>query len=156
PGGSVLLRFITSFSILLIPAFLMGGTLPVLAKFFTQTVEEVQHKVGLLYALNTFGAAFGTLIAALFFIPNLGNIRTSLLIASLNVVIGLVAMALDRRWSTVSNLPDMESTPSAISEPEGAPPIDDTTGYLCLMALAGSGFVSMLYEVAWTRALTAM
>ena len=33
----------------------MGGTLPVLARFFTEAVQEVQRKVGLLYALNTLG-----------------------------------------------------------------------------------------------------
>ena len=93
------LRFLTSFAILLVPTFLMGGTLPVLAKFFTQTAREVQQKVGLLYALNTFGAAFGTLLAALFFIPRLGNIRTTLLIATLNIAIGVFAIILNIRWS---------------------------------------------------------
>src|SRR5204862_2368274 len=92
PGASIALRFITSFAVLLVPTFLMGGTLPVLAKFFTQSVQEVQRKVGVLYALNTFGAAFGTLIAALYFIPQLGNIRTTLLIAVLNVGIGIFAI----------------------------------------------------------------
>src|SRR6185369_17762025 len=92
PGGNGLVRFFTSFVVLLIPTFLMGGTLPVLARFFTQTVEEVQRKVGLLYALNTFGAAFGTLTAALFFIPQLGNIRSTFLIAALNIAIGAFAI----------------------------------------------------------------
>ena len=71
-------RFLTSFLILIVPTFLMGGTLPVLARFFTEAVQEVQRKVGLLYALNTFGAAFGTLAAALFFVPQLGNTRSTL------------------------------------------------------------------------------
>src|SRR5262245_28747712 len=71
PGGNGLVRFATSFVVLLVPTFLMGGTLPVLARFFTQALSEVQRKVGLLYALNTFGAAFGTLVAALVFIPQL-------------------------------------------------------------------------------------
>src|SRR5262245_2096915 len=89
PGGQGFVRFLTSFVILLIPTFLMGGTLSVLARFFTHTVHEVQRKVGLLYALNTFGAAFGTLTAALFLIPELGNTRSTLLIAGLNLGIGL-------------------------------------------------------------------
>src|SRR5205814_3816104 len=91
PGGNGLVRFVTSFLILIVPTFLMGGTLPVLARFFTETVAEVQRKVGLLYALNTFGAAFGTLVAALFFIPQLGNIRSTLLIAGVNIGIGAFA-----------------------------------------------------------------
>ena len=162
PGGSMLLRFLTSFTILLVPTFLMGGTLPVLAKFFTQTAKEVQQKVGLLYALNTFGAAFGTLVAALLFIPRLGNIRTTLLIAALNVGIGVFAIILNSRWSSsispsVVEAPTSETAVAGESAAEIADErIDSTVAGLVLMTLAGSGFVSMLYEVAWTRALTAM
>ena len=77
----------------------MGGTLPVLARFFTEAVQEVQRKVGLLYALNTFGAAFGTLAAALFFVPQLGNTRSTLLIAVLNIGIGVTAILMASRHS---------------------------------------------------------
>ena len=156
PGGSVALRFLTSFAILLVPTFLMGGTLPVLAKFFTQTVQEVQRKVGLLYALNTFGAAFGTLVAALYFIPRFGNIRTTLFIAVLNVVIGVFAIILDSRWALIASTSAEAS--SGQDQPDAGQIVeaDPATGGLVLMTLAGSGFVSMLYEVSWTRALTAM
>src|SRR4030095_979218 len=97
PGGNGLVRFLTSFSILLVPTFLMGGTLPVLARFFTEAVQEVQRKVGVLYALNTFGAAFGTLSAALFFIPRVGNTRSTLMIAAANVAIGIFVILVDAR-----------------------------------------------------------
>src|SRR5882672_2282250 len=46
PGGSGLIRFGTSFLILLAPTFLMGGTLPVLTRFFTDRIDEVERKVG--------------------------------------------------------------------------------------------------------------
>jgi spermidine synthase len=153
PGGNGLVRFLTSFVVLLVPTFLMGGTLPVLARFFTQTVEEVQRKVGLLYALNTFGAAFGTLLAALIFIPQLGNTRTTLGIAALNLAIGIFAILLDSRVSRTTEPAAAES-----AEPAQASnvPADRTTDRLVLITLAASGFVSMLYEVAWTRALTAI
>ena len=154
PGGSMILRFLTSFAILLLPTFLMGGTLPVLAKFFTQTAREVQQKVGLLYALNTFGAAFGTLVAALLFIPRLGNIRTTLLIALLNAAIGMFAIFLNSRWSVSTSASAVETPGQQAAVAEES--IDSTTAGLVLITLAGSGFVSMLYEVAWTRALTAM
>jgi len=51
------------------PTFFMGGTLPCSRRFFTDNVQEVERKVGVLYALNTFGAAAGSLLAALVFIP---------------------------------------------------------------------------------------
>jgi len=149
PGGNGLLRFLTSFLVLIIPTFLMGGTLPVLARFFTEAVQEVQRKVGLLYALNTFGAAFGTLAAALFFVPKLGNLRSTILIAVVNVAIGVCAILMASRQSRA---PEPTEQPWVPSESRG----DAATDRLVLAALATSGFVSMIYEVAWTRALTAM
>src|SRR5688572_26980946 len=153
PGGNEFVRFSTSFLILLIPTFLMGGTLPVLARFFTLAVQEVQRKVGVLYALNTFGAAFGTLMAALFFIPYLGNLRSTLLIAALNIAIGLFAILMDGRLA----LAGPPSTELQNQNQTKAPaPSDARTDRLVLITLATSGFVSMIYEVSWTRALTAM
>src|SRR5215831_9543997 len=61
PGGSIAIRFITSFLVLLIPTFLMGGTLPMLARFCTHRLDDVERSVGLLYGLNTFGAAAGSI-----------------------------------------------------------------------------------------------
>ena len=147
PGGSMLLRFLTSFAVLLVPTFLMGGTLPVLAKFFTQTAREVQQKVGLLYALNTFGAAFGTLVAALLFIPRFGNIRTTLLIAALNIGIGIFAIILNIRWSALASTSAVETPASeaAVADESADGSIDSTVAGLVLLTLAGSGFVSMLY-----------
>ena len=155
PGGNGFLRFSSSFLILLIPTFLMGGTLPVLARFFTDTVQEVQQRVGVLYALNTFGAAFGTLMAALYFIPQLGNTRSTLLIAVLNLAIGAFAILLDRRLTVASGAPVQTELPH-IDPVEVSKPSDARTDRLVLLTLAASGFVSMIYEVSWTRALTAM
>jgi len=147
PGATGFVRFGTSFVILLAPTFFMGGTLPVLSRFFTENLHEVERKVGTLYALNTFGAAAGTLLAALVFIPGLGNKTTTLLIATMNVGIGLLALHLSRRAA-----PGKEFRRS-VDESRPADPIADR---LILLTLAVSGFVSMLYEVSWTRALSAI
>src|SRR5262245_8266385 len=94
PAAGVFVRFGASFIILLAPTFLMGGTLPVLTRFFTERLDEVERKVGVLYALNTFGAAAGSLLAALVLIPGIGNIRTTLIIASINIAIGLLPIGM--------------------------------------------------------------
>src|SRR6266571_1313677 len=156
PGGGGFIRFGTSFIVLITPTFLMGGTLPVLTRFFTNDIEEVERKVGVLYALNTFGAAAGSLLAALVLIPGIGNVRTTLIIASINVAIGLFAIWMSSRTETVGR----EAGPSGFSTsatglgaPRSSNPLADR---LVLMTLVVSGFVSMMYEVSWTRALSAM
>ncbi len=155
PGGSGFLRFGTSFLVLLAPTFLMGGTLPVLTRFFTNSVEEVERKVGALYALNTFGAAAGTVAAALILIPGIGNIRTTLIIATINVAIGLFAI-----WISGKPVETGEGETGTLMPPpetatlfERKTPVSDR---LVLLTLAVSGFVSMMYEVSWTRALSAL
>jgi spermidine synthase len=48
-----LIRFLLSFSMLLIPATLMGGTLPVLSRYVTRSLGNLTFRVGLLYATST-------------------------------------------------------------------------------------------------------
>src|SRR5262249_50122981 len=156
PGGAGLIRFVTSFVILITPTFLMGGTLPVLTRFFTDRIDEVERKVGVLYALNTFGAAAGSLLAALVLIPGIGNTRTTLLIAAINVAIGLFAVWMSRGVESPSGAADPHPAfGHPLTAGEGPRPAR-TADRLVLMTLAVSGFVSMMYEVAWTRALSAL
>src|SRR5689334_3333836 len=112
PAGEAIIRFATSFLVLITPTFLMGGTLPVLTRFFTERLEDVERKVGVLYALNTFGAAAGSLLAALVFIPGIGNIRTTLIIATINVAIGLFAIWMSSRVESASSEDALEEQPA--------------------------------------------
>ncbi len=56
-----LLRFVVCGIILLIPATLMGATLPVLCRYFSARRNEPGWTVGLLYGVNTSGAVLGSL-----------------------------------------------------------------------------------------------
>ena len=156
-GGALFVRFATSFAVLLTPTFLMGGTLPVLARFFTGDVDEVENKVGVLYALNTFGAAAGTMAAALVFIPGIGNTRTTLTIAAVNVAIGLFAVWMAEGQQTSTESDTLTRRPADLASLDGwERQVNPTSGRLVLLTLAVSGFVAMMYEVSWTRALSAM
>ena len=159
PGADSFVRFFTSFLVLLAPTFLMGGTLPMLTRFFTQSIEEVQRKVGVLYALNTFGAAAGTLAASLFLIPYVGNVQTTIYIATINILIGVLVIWPDARGTVPAALAGEHAGLSPLEDPaplETPKPSNPVIDRLVLLTLAVSGFVSMLYEVAWTRALTAI
>ncbi len=150
-GAEVLIPFITSFAIMLVPTFLMGGTLPVLSRFFVRSTNEVDSKPGALYALNTFGAATGTLAAALILIPGFGNWITTVWVASLNVGLGLLAIRLDL---------GREATPifekGETSVPDAGAERPRSNDRLVLLTLLVSGFGALTYEVAWTRALSAL
>src|SRR5262249_40548346 len=106
--------------------------------------------VGRLYAVNTFGAVTGVGLAGYGLLPALGNRSTLWIAAAANVTVGLLALAYS--W----NLPP--STPDRARQAVPPPPTPTATSLglgrlLITAALAVSGAVSMIYEVAWTRAL---
>ena len=50
--------------ILIVPTTLMGATLPVLGRLFAPDPARATRGIGLLYAINTFGAAAGAFLGA--------------------------------------------------------------------------------------------
>jgi spermidine synthase len=147
-----LLRFALSFLVLLIPATLMGGTLPVMVKYFVRRKERLGWNVGALYALNTFGAVVGTVSAGFFLILFLGVREAAYLAGSVNLLIALVVWVLYRR-----SLRDSEETVQETAQESPGPGkvegVSPELARLALWAVGISGFCSLALEVFWTRAL---
>ena len=79
--------------VLLVPATLMGSTLPLIVKSFVQRDAELGRFGGTFYAINTLGALAGTLICAFALVPFLGVAHTTLIAVAINLTIGtLVAL----------------------------------------------------------------
>ena len=143
-----LIRFLLTFAVILIPSTLMGGTLPVLTRFFVRRLEQLGTNIGVLYALNTFGAVIGT-VAAGFFLLEAFGIRWSLGIGiAINFAVAAIALALAQRVSgTEVDEPYAEEVQQA--EPEDVPQRPER--HLVLWAIGISGFCALAYEVLWTR-----
>jgi spermidine synthase len=85
-------QFVLVFAVLLVPTALMGATLPVLVQGLVRNERDISRTVGLLYAVNTFGAVVGVSLAGYVLLPVWGN-RTVLWAAAVsNVAIGLTAI----------------------------------------------------------------
>jgi spermidine synthase len=155
-------QFLLIFLILLVPTTLMGATLPVLSRFFVHDIAALGGQVGRLYAFNTFGAVLGTYLAGFHMIPTLG-IRISLLLAAVgNIGIGALAVVFDRHLSQLGFQASVSSPPGGRGEGREAPlhlgPSAPRQSFpigvwLAVIGLGISGAASMMYEVAWTRAL---
>lgn len=90
---NLLVRVVLAFTVLVVPTTLMGATLPMMTEYFRREAERgTTWKAGLLYALNTLGAALGTVGASFLAIEHLGVRDTSLLAASINLGVGLWAL----------------------------------------------------------------
>ncbi len=108
-------RFVLSFAILLIPSTLMGATLPILSKFFISRYQKVKQGLGLLYGINTSGAAIGCLAAGFYLVGTLGVFETICVGAAINLAIGVAALILNK--TSVFNIAD-EKEPQTATEHE--------------------------------------
>ncbi len=156
-----IIRFILTFGILLIPSTLMGGTLPALTRFFVKRLEQLGTNIGILYALNTFGAVIGTIAAGFILIEALGitwSLRVAIII---NICVAVVAWVLalqthkieeDEEITTAHETTDAdEPTEQPQRIQIGTWNIQEKT--LVLAAIGISGFCALAYEVLWTRIL---
>ena len=90
-----LMEALAAFATLALPTFAMGGTLPVLARLSDASGRRLGLGVGLLYAVNTAGAALGALAVPLVVLPLLGA-RGGLLAAVIaNVAVAAIAWTMD-------------------------------------------------------------
>lgn len=149
-----LVRFVFAVCILLIPTALMGGTLPVLAQRYRHS-KAVGKGVGLLYAFNTFGAVAGVLSAGFFLLPTIGLQKTTLLSATLNLLIALVAF-----WLGKADKTTVTAVAEVVIKTDKSPKVRQqntqvrTLQRVLFTVFAISGFSAMIYEVVWTRILT--
>ena len=148
-----LLLFFLAFVLLVFPTLLMGATLPVLSRFFVRSLGDLGRKVGDLYATNTLGAVLGCAFAGYVLIPQLGMRKTVFLAAAINLIIAAVIIIVDRIRNRRGE---------AIAEPAEAVAATEMSlaetpswiGWVVLISFGLSGFAALVYENAWTRALT--
>jgi spermidine synthase len=153
-----LVQFVLIFLILLVPTTLMGATLPVLSRFFVREIRSLGNRVGLLYALNTFGAVLGAYLTGFHLIPTVGVRATLQMGATLNLGIGALIFAFEKHLAKLGlPLPSpVDETPPRQDgrEPAGHDPEPGRLAIgLTVVGFGLSGAVSMIYEVTWTRAL---
>jgi spermidine synthase len=121
--GQGLFYLSAGFLVLMIPTGFMGATLPLLAKGVVHTQAQIGRRVGLLYATNTLGAICGTLCAAFALVPALGLRLTAGTGIVLNVLAGLLGLAVAKsmRAGVVGNDPSMTTVESGAAPTQATP-----------------------------------
>ena len=141
-------RFLLSSLVLLVPTTLMGATLPVLAAALVRSSRRDSNSVTRLYACNLAGAILGTLIAGFVLLPTLGVRTTIAVAAAMNILVGVVAIILQRRTGSTATVDDRLKI-----DVHAAPSTYPSNGFWFFAAFA-SGFVTISTQVSWTRILT--
>jgi spermidine synthase len=149
-----LCSFIVCCVLLLLPVMMMGATLPVLTRFFVRQMNNLGQRVGVLYGVNTIGAAVGVVLAGFFMLERLGLWGTILVVACVNLSVGVFCAVLgkkvprfqtDRVGNTKATVPEIQPAGSDIHSHRDI--------RLALAVFALSGFCAMGYQVIWTRLL---
>lgn len=147
----LIIKFIISIKILIIPTILMGGTLPLLTKYFTERIENIRKENASLYFLNSFGAVVGVFFAGFVLIKNFGLDTTVQIGAIINILIGGISILISSL-----NIKDETISTESFNEIElnvSKLPLSETTIKLVILVGGLSGFASFMYEILWTRIL---
>jgi predicted membrane-bound spermidine synthase len=148
-GMLLTLKFILSFITLILPTVLMGGTLPVLARFLSKSLSDSGKDVAKLYCINSLGAVIGAALAGFFLIRLQGLDNTVWIASSFNIVIGLFALLLAKFVK-----PIVQSISSKVKADEQHQVFSETAIRIAIFTAFASGFVAMLYELVWIRLLS--
>lgn len=138
-------RLLCSGLILLVSTTLMGASLPLLARYVTDAGGSAAARIGWLYAANTAGGIVGTVLAGFTLIGAIGVTATTRLAATLNIAVGLGALAL----SAVSRTTHRDVV--RVAEPPWTMP---PAPRVILLVVALAGFAGLALEVVWFRLLT--
>ncbi len=155
--GFTLMQFLLVSAVLVVPTTCMGATLPILSKWAVQQENTLGVTIGRLYALNTFGAVVGTALSGFFLLPLLGVNKTLAIAVAVNLLVGLSIFLLIRRAPAPQTFQRSSSfSKKDQDQPERAalPPLPKGVIWSVVLGISLSGFISMIYEVAWSRTLS--
>jgi spermidine synthase/MFS family permease len=156
--GNVLLKAALAVALILVPTVFMGGTLPVLSKYFIKSLPDTGRRIGLLYFVNTAGAAVGCLLAGLYLIQIYGLHVTNYMMASLNTAIGILFLCLRIYSHRPGEKAHGRSDPAVYERTKSESPVNynlysPAKTRLALAAIFLSGILAMGLEVVWARLL---
>ena len=154
PGGT-LLRLALTALVLGVATFLMGGALPAISRAVITAADRGRRSLGWLYGCNTLGALTGAALATFVLLEGLGQRRSLLLAAAINLLVGTLAVMLSRRQEPAGEGAEAGAAVAgdAVGQPgrEAAAPVP-----LVLAAAALVGFAFFLMELVWYRLLASL
>jgi len=143
------LQFLLGVLVLVVPTTLMGGTVPAMARAIIRDPRTAGRRFGLLYGVNTLGAALGAFAAGYGLLPAIGMKATNTIAAIVNIGIG--ALLLPSRGAPRDGA---EPDPVAPGVPEGTADLPCAVPDRVLRwAFFLTGVVAMIFQIAWVRSL---
>ncbi len=152
-GISLPVRILPVVPLLLLPATLMGATIPILSAHFVTHQAHLSGRVGRLAGVNTLGGALGAFICGFYLIYYAGVDGTNYGASAANLGVGVAAWALGRRLPQAGprSLPPPDS--GSAGRPGSQQALPSAPVWLIATGFGVSGFCAIGLEVVWTRYL---
>ena len=149
----LLVQVMVSAAILLIPAMVMGSTLPLLGRYVTALQNRVGRLVGRLYSLNMLGAALGCFLAGFVLIRMVGVMGTLYIAAGINLLVAFGGWMLSRFYDVSGE--SLAEVPAARQHTAGIQmrKAEGPGRYVLMLAFFVSGLTSIGYELIWMRSI---
>jgi predicted membrane-bound spermidine synthase len=148
--NSVLLlawKGVLSALLLLGPTILMGGTLPLLAAWLERSGDDPRRRVARFYSVNSLGAVAGAFLAAFYLVRKFGMVWSLELTALVNLVVGVAAIVITRRFQPLGPI-----APKPVKAAATSPVLPAVYRHAGLL-VAATGGISMGLEVLASRAV---
>lgn len=91
-GGLLWMQVLLSGITMFLPAFLMGGLFPLVARIYATDIARVGWQIGKVYSFNTIGAVLGSAAGTLIFLRGLGMEKSLMVIGAVYVVTGMAVI----------------------------------------------------------------
>ena len=173
------IRLTSCLAMVFLPAAALGATFPMAVRWFAHRSDNPARASSVLYAINTVGAAVGSLLAGFTLIPSIGISGTTtigMLASGVAAVLVTIVVMKERRNDTAREPYDTtarlkpgtttantsDSTRDSRRRKSQMKPGTMTAAlqangssqpWLAIVILGLSGFASLVHEIAWTRIL---
>lgn len=149
------LRLILASIVLLVPTFLMGGTLPAVVRALQTDTDPSRRRVAFLYGVNVLGAVIGAMLSTFILFERLGNRMTIWSACAVNLAVALAALRLSQSMTAREATKTKASTGGSRAGVggENTATAEAPSGFV-FAAAAIVGFAFFLLELVWYRMLS--
>lgn len=153
-GFSRITVFTIAALLLFIPAFFMGGALPLIAGCYINNSERLQRGMGNIYAFETIGSTFGGLITGFWLVGYIGQSATVLVAVAINALLSTLFLF----YKPLEHQVQAEPNPTIEIKPNRKKDKRSKTGsqsinlqFIALLAAFAGGFIVIGLQVVWFR-----
>ncbi len=136
--------FSITFILLIIPAFFMGGIIPLVSKLVISENKEISNNIGKIYAYETLGSTLGGLFAGFILLGTIGQKETIFTAVAINVLLA-VYLFVSKKFNTSVEVKEEKLSKKALQSNS------DKSEKIAKISTLFFGFAILAMQIIWIR-----